>query len=303
MHPLLEHPVNLTVHSTAFVERWRAMLVALYGYAEQDGALLVPGIMGRATAVYLPLLNYSDLSATQAEARAGRMDGGAFQLRSLEALEGEPRPNETVTMRLDIADLSAEEVFQQRIPSKCRNQVRKGEKSGLRLVIGFDADVVDAFYDVFADTMHRHGTPVFDKALFALLPDFVDTRYLVAYVDDTAVAALCLVMDDELAWVPWAGSLMAHRTRCPNHFLYWNAIKLAVQGKKRVFDFGRSGYLAPTYRFKAEWGARPARIVLRSDKVSDPYARYALASEVWKRLPRWLVDRMGPALCRYLPDL
>lgn len=295
--------MNLLPHSPAFVERWRALLVELYGYAAVEHALLVPGVLQGKTAVYLPLLNYSDLSLAQGLALQQRLHGRAHQIRVLDPAQDRFEPNDTVTMRLDIAGLSAEQVFGQRIPSKCRNQIRKSQKVGLSFNEGADPQTVHDFHRVFALTMHRLGSPVLPRKLFDLLAARMDARFLLAYLDGQPVAGLCLLMDQHLAWVPWAGSVFAHRALCPNHLVYWRAVQLAVLAGAEVFDFGRSGYLSHTFAFKNEWGAKPVRIVTLASQTDDVYAKYALASSVWKRLPAPLVDRVGPVLCKYLADL
>ena len=295
--------MGTVLHSPRFVQAWRALLARLYGYTEAEGAMQVPGLLGGHTLVYLPLLNYSDLDLAQAQALRQRWAGKAYQIRVLDPSVQTFEPNDTVTMRLDIAGLSAQQVFQQRIHSKCRNQIRKAEKSGMTWTEGRDGRVVQDFYRVFASTMHRYGTPVFSRRLFEHLPQQVDARFLVAYWEGQPVAGLCLVTDGPIAWVPWAGSEHAHRSLCPNHLLYWNAIQKAVAGGQQVFDFGRSGYLGPTFVFKRDWGAQPVRIAILTHQTQDVYSKYALASTVWKRLPRLVVNRVGPFLCRHLPDL
>jgi hypothetical protein len=52
------------------------------------------------------------------------------------------------------------------IPRKQRAMVRKGIKFGLASEI--DA-TIDRFFDLYADNVHRHGTPPFPKTYFAEL--------------------------------------------------------------------------------------------------------------------------------------
>lgn len=298
-----ESQVATALHSAAFVGHWRDMLVELYGYQQREGALLVPGVTGGRTAVHVPLLSYSELSMAEAEALKSRLGGGSFQIRVLDGSVKTFQPNETVTMRLNLASGSEDEVFNGLIPSKCRNHIRKSEKSGIQIRVGVQEDLIDDFYRVWGTTMHRFGTPVFARRLFSLLPKHVDTRYLVGYLDGKPVSGVCLVLDEKVAWVPWAGSLMEYRNVSPNHILYWHAIRMSIDAGRPVFDFGRSGYLAPTFVFKDEWGAEPVRVLTLSSSQSDVYSKYTLAANVWKRLPRALVDVVGPRLCRFLPDL
>lgn len=279
------------------------MLKELYGYPLENGAALVSGLAGRKTAVYLPLLNYSDLNAEEALRKSKEFGGRDYQIRVLDENCQSFEADDTVTMRIDISNKTVESLFEKTLQSKCRNHIRKSHKAGLVLVEGADGKVIEDFYQIFSTTMYRHGTPVFGKRLFSLLPHFVNARFLVAYLDGKAIAALCLVFDEKLAWVPWAGSLIEHRIVCANHFLYWTAIQKAVEAGLSIFDFGRSGYRAPTYIFKSEWGAKPVKVNIMSSRVHDVYKKYSLAAAVWKKLPRKSVDFLGPYLCRFLPDL
>ena len=54
------------------------------------------------------------------------------------------------------------------IPSKRRNMVRRAAKAGLRAVAN---DSIDRFFPLYADNVHRHGTPPFPKHYFRALAD------------------------------------------------------------------------------------------------------------------------------------
>ena len=292
----------MLLHSTEFAQRWRGLLQAVYGYRCEGPWVAVPDLFGRTTLSQLPLLNYSDLTPTQAQAVLPRAQGQAFQVRCLDDSVSEFVPDAPVTMRVDMAGLSAEQVFAQRVTSKCRNQIRKAQKSPLRMVAGTDAALIQDFYRLFQRTMHRYGTPVFSRRLFEALPQHVNTRFCVTYCGDEPVAGLCMVMDGALAWVPWAASEPVHKAHCPNHLIYWDSMAHAAQQGCEVFDFGRSPHGGATFAFKSDWGAKPVAIVFFSSQPTDVYGKYGLAATIWKRLPIWLVNRLGPLLCPYLVD-
>ena len=62
--------MSLVLHSKEFVQQWRKLLENLYGYPTENGALLVQGVFGGRTSVYLPLHNYSALSVEDALKKA-----------------------------------------------------------------------------------------------------------------------------------------------------------------------------------------------------------------------------------------
>jgi len=293
----------MRVHSPEFAHRWRALLQSVYGYAVDGPWVSVPDVFGRPTLSLLPLLNYSDQSPASAKALLPDLQGRRYQVRCLDDSIRDFAPGTPVTMRVDTSGLSLEQVFTQRVTSKCRNQIRKAQKSPLRLVTGSSEALIADFYRLFQRTMHRYGTPVFTRRLFEALPQHVSTRYSVAYLNGEPVAGLCMVQDGDLAWVPWAASEPAHKTHCPNHLIYWDAMAHAVEKGCTVFDFGRSPHGGATFEFKSDWGASPVGIVFLSSQTADIYGKYDLASTIWKHLPFWLVNRLGPFLCRRLVDL
>ena len=59
---------------------------------------------------------------------------------------------------------------------------------------------------------------------------------------------------------PWASSLRRHFALCPNQVLYWEALRRAIASGLKRFDFGRSQWGSPTFRFKEQWGAKPVAL-------------------------------------------
>jgi hypothetical protein len=111
--------------------------------------------------------------------------------------------------------------------------------------------------------------------------------------------------------VPWASSLREHRHRCPNNILYWEAMRWAIAGGAREFDFGRSPRGSGTHQFKLSWGARERAFAWRrfgSDGQPvelEETARGGLLgrlSAAWTRLPVPLTAVLGPSLRRYLAN-
>ena len=148
------------------------------------------------------------------------------------------------------------------LPAKVRNQVRKGEKSGLTVARGGE-ELLPEFYSVFSRNMRDLGTPVYGVGLFAAaLRQFPgDAELFVVRADRIPVAAALLLHGRGVAEVPSASSLRQYNGTCANMLLYWKLLERAVERGQEVFDFGRSTIDGPTYRFKKQWGARPAPAV------------------------------------------
>ena len=226
------------------------------------------------------------------------------------------QPPQTGTLRLDKVGMrlnlsSGINAVWQSFPAKVRNQVRKAEKSGLRADIG-GAELLDAFYPIFAQNMRDLGSPVHHRAFFAcLFAEFGPQARLVLVRDGhRAVGGLICLLFKDTVTVPWASSLREYLAKCPNNLLYWEAMQYAHAQGYRCFDFGRSSVDSGTYHFKRQWGAEPVQIYWQvvgrdgheSIAFSANSAKYSLALEMWKRLPVSFATLLGPHLRKYLTN-
>ncbi len=289
-------------HSAEFVAAWKALVMPTFGWRAHGELVRVPSLFGRPTLSYLPLLNYTDLGPEQAATLAESVAGRPYQIRILDPDRREFRPQAQVTLRLELAQRSQDEVWKHSLRSKCRNQVRKADKSPIATRTGSDPALVRDFCDLLARTHHRHGMPMLPRALFEAMPEQLAAVFYLTYHGERSIAGLVAIPDGGLLWVPWAASDRAYLRFCPNHQIYWRAICDALERGVKAFDFGRSAYGGNTYRFKVQWGAKPVAISVLSSESADVYSRYQLAQRLWRAAPKALVDRVGPILCRFLAD-
>ncbi len=212
-----------------------------------------------------------------------------------------------VTFVLDLA-AEPERVWASFDP-KVRNQVRKSVKSGLT-VSWTGREGLDSFYEVFAMNMRDLGSPVHSRRFFAeILEEFPDTARLILVRDGAKPVGggVCLSFKDTVA-VPWASSRRDYLSKCPNHILYWEAIRWGCKEGYRRFDFGRSSPGSGTYHFKKQWGAREEPLaweIWRRDHrrralVESGQGAYGLLSEAWKRLPVGVTTVVGPLLRKHI---
>ena len=267
--------------------------------------------------VSLPFAVYGGVAATDAEAtRAlhrfavvlGRELGvDHLELRNVASAEPTwPRQELYVTFRRTL--LPEVEANMQAIPRKQRAMVRKGVQRGLRSEI--DADV-DRFFELYADNMHRHGTPPHSKRYMqALLRVFGEAcePLIVLNADGKAVSGvLSFYFRDEV--LPYyAGDLPEARDVAANDFKYWELMRRSCERGLRTFDFGRSKRETGSYDFKRNWGFEPTplhyeyqlfkRATVPQNNPSN--RKYRKAIELWRRMPRSLVNTIGPALARHL---
>jgi FemAB-related protein (PEP-CTERM system-associated) len=194
------------------------------------------------------------------------------------------------------------------VPRKQRAMVRKGMKHGLRSEI--DASV-DRFFELYADNMHRHGTPPFSKKYFASLRRVFGERCEVLTVVDPAGRPVSTVMsfyfkDEVLPY--YAGDTEAARELAANDFKYWELMRRACERGVRIFDFGRSKRGTGSFDFKKNWGfeasplAYEYQLLEREDvPQNNPLnPKYRAFIALWRRLPKAAANALGPHIVRHL---
>lgn len=267
----------------------------------------------------LPYLNTGGATADDAPTRLGLIDravtlGHRLKVRHLElrheAKFDHPALNGTratkVHLRLALPDYPGP--LWEGLPAKVRNQVRKGEKSGLSVHWG-TADLLSEFYAVFATNMRDLGTPVYGRRLFAaILRHFPGAAEVcVVRLGDRPVAGALLVHGKGITEVPSASSLRAFNPLCANMLMYWNLLDRAVARGQRAFDFGRATRDGSTYKFKKQWGAVESPAVWQyhlagaAADLRPENPRYSRLVKVWQRLPVRLASLLGPAIVRGIP--
>jgi FemAB-related protein (PEP-CTERM system-associated) len=293
--------------------------VATNGDGAWEGLLPLLSVKSRIFGHYLvsvPFLNYGGPLGSPAarrqlvddavsEARRARAD--LLELRTRDGGELElPVASRKVTVVLPLP--SRPDVLFKSFPSKLRSQIRRPMKEGLTVRFGLDQR--EPFYEVFAQTMHDLGTPVLPRAFFervsATFPDLV--VFGVVYRGEQPLAAGCgFVWRDEFE-LTWAGDLRASRRMAANMLLYWSFMEQMIARGVRTFNFGRCSPGGGTHDFKLQWGgadvALPWHHYARNGKKGPPSpddSAFSWGPRVWRHLPLFITNRLGPRLVRYLP--
>lgn len=244
----------------------------------------------------------------RAQQLAGELGVDYLELRYLDeaGLDGS-RNDLHFTFRREISP--DHEANLQAIPRKQRRMVRQGEKYGLALRTG--PGEVDTVYDLYAESVHRLGTPVYARRFFrnlqAALGD--DCHCLTVWHEGTAVAGVMSFFFKDQVLPYYAGSRPQYRPMAPNDFMYWQLMRIAAERGVRIFDFGRSKRDTGAFQFKVHWGFEPQPMpyvfylpnggTLPEINTANP--RYQRRIELWKRLPLWLTKVVGPHIIRAIP--
>ena len=198
----------------------------------------------------------------------------------------------------------------QGLPRDTRYAVRKALKAGLEWTEDLSPS---EFYEIYAKSVHRLGTPVFPRELFARLGgEFPkQVRLFGVRKGKTAIAGvLCFYFQDQV--LPYyAGALAEYYKDSPNNFMYWSLIAQSCKEGLRRFDFGRSKRGTGSFDFKSAWSMEvtelPYRYHLARAKevphLSPVDKKFQLPVAAWKRLPFSWTKVIGPRLIRWVPSI
>ncbi len=293
-------------------------------YAERAGTLegvlplaQVKSLLFGNSLVSLPFAMYGGVAALSQEAvelleqeaqtRARRLRVDHLEMRNVEQRHADwPTQDLYVRFRKEIAP--EVEANMLAIPRKQRAMVRKGIKNGLRSEL--DADI-DRFFALYADNVHRHGTPAFPRRYFQALREVFAADCEVLTVVDAMQRPLSSVLSfyfrDEV--LPYsAGDELSARELAANDFKYWELMRRACERGLKVFDYGRSKRGTGSFAFKKNWGFEAQALhyeycLYRRDSIpqnNPSNTKYKLLIETWRKLPIGLANRLGPFIVRNL---
>lgn len=267
--------------------------------------------------VALPFAVYGGVAASREEAAqlleseaqklAQKLGVDHLEFRNINPRHADwPTQDLYVTFRKEI--LPEVEANMLAIPRKQRAMVRKGIKNELISTLDPNAD---RFFKLFADNVHRHGTPAMPKRYFdTLLRVFgKDCEVLTVTTADGQLlsSVLSFYFRDEV--LPYyAGDDESARHLAANDFKYWELMRRSCERGIKLFDYGRSKVGTGPYAFKKNWGFEPQPLhyeycLYKRDSIpqNNPNnAKYKLFIEAWRRMPIGLANWLGPHIVRNL---
>jgi serine/alanine adding enzyme len=192
---------------------------------------------------------------------------------------------------------------------RARKTIRKAVKSGISLERGHH------LMPIYADIMSRHmrdlGTPYhripFYQCIVEAFPQ--EAEILMARYGDQYIGGILLVTYKETVYDCYAAALREYKSLGAASLLIWEAIRSACDRGLKYFDFGRSRWDSGTFFFKRQWRAHPVPLfyeyhLLGGTNVPDvdpTNARFRRAIALWKRLPVFAANALGPLLIKDIP--
>ena len=310
---------------------WKDVLEQTFGFrshfltARRDGSLV--GVLplcelrppfGQLRLLSLPFAVEAGISAADDDARGALEDAavtlaqdiGAGYLELRDALDGDAfQVDRDIYCRFRRSLSPRDDENFARIPRKQRRMIRLGQSS--QLCARADTDV-DVFYDLFARSQRRLGTPLLPRRYFAgLLRHFAeDSVVLTVWRDDIPVAGVFSFLFRHTILPYYAGSRAEFFRYGVNDFMYWELMRLACRRGITTFDFGRSRRGSGAFDYKRHWGFQPEPMGYRIHPLGHRAPRKRTVDDAgvrllrwgWRRLPLPLTKKMGPFFaCHFAP--
>jgi len=309
---------------------WRGVIEDVFGhrtvflFAERDGQVV--GVLPLArqksllfgdALISLPFCVYGGVVAQDraaadalldaAVARASDLGVGHLECRGMRRHRDAWTTTDLyVTFRKDIG--ADDEANMLAIPRKQRAMVRKGIKAGL--VSAVDDDL-DRFFALYADNVHRHGTPAQSRRYFETLKNtFGDDCQALTVVtpDGKAVSSVLSFLFRNEVLPYYAGDAVVSRETAANDFKYWELMRRSAADGRTLFDYGRSKVGTGPYDFKRNWGFVPQPLayeykLIRATEVPENNPlnpKYRAFIALWQKLPLSVANRLGPHIARSL---
>ena len=188
--------------------------------------------------------------------------------------------------------------------------VNKAAKEGVQIRVAETEDDLQAWYQLYLETMRRNTVPPRPYRFFESLwrsmrsgglMELVLAEQFVNKRKKLLAGSIFLMYGNTVSYA-FTGVQRKDLSLHPNDALIWHAIHKACQAGYRFFDFGEvpegnTGLAA----FKSKWGAQPTKLIryyyppLKQSVSDESDGRYyRLAKAVWQRLPlrvtAWLGD-------------
>ncbi|MHA1566147.1 MAG: lipid II:glycine glycyltransferase FemX [Alphaproteobacteria bacterium] len=157
--------------------------------------------------------------------------------------------------------------------AKTRNLIRKAEKSGVTVHVGFET--IQPFYRIYVDRMCQLGLSIHSPCYLELLAAYLgqDAQLFVAMRGGEVIAGMVFVFGPQVAFYHLNASTLEARSYGANDLLMWEVIKWSLERGVSVLDLSEATPGGNVYKFKTrEIGGEPGEVhyfdAMRDDQNS-----------------------------------
>lgn len=196
-----------------------------------------------------------------------------------------------------------------------RNDIRKAEKSHLKIKKIINKKQMKEFYKLYFAEMKRFGTPCHSFLFFKNLKKNFETDFfgLNCYKQKKLTASIIALYSKDFCYLWFNVSDPKFRDSRPNDLLYWVLIQECSKRNMKNLDIGQIDLYPKNNRekglskFKQKWLGNPYE---KSYFYYSPSQKQEVSSgkkdklkkyrEIWSKLPTPLIKAIGPKICSQL---
>jgi hypothetical protein len=184
-----------------------------------------------------------------------------FIRNTLEPSFVDPRITQMTQFPEKVTDVE-NEVLYNVVEKKCRNAIRKAQKSGIKVEIAQDLRHVDSLLEMHRLGMTRkHGIAKPARFFEILFDEYSgsqnkDFKLLFAWKEDKIIAGLLLLYFKKIVDYFTPAFDLEYSDLQANTLLIYEAMKDALKNGYNIWNFGGGARLTGVYMFKRSWGAK-----------------------------------------------
>ena len=169
---------------------------------------------------------------------------------------------------------------------KCRNMIRKAEKSNVKIIEGDKKECLEEYYKMVKDTYKKSNTkpPIsmkYYQMVFDVLYQKKQLKVLFAEYDGKVVAGAIFPYFDNRIYYWDGASYQEYNKVAPNNLIQWHLIEWAVENGFKVYDM--IGANIPSIaKFKASFGGDMVKYFYVY-KFNSVMAKYGRKAYIWWR--------------------
>lgn len=182
-----------------------------------------------------------------------------------------------------------------------RKIIKTFENSALTLRLSNNETDLLIFHHLYSKTRKRLGLPtqpyMLLKYLFQIYSPQNHISLLIVEIAGKPIGGLIVFKYKNRVSSEFLASEFEYRQMNTDHFLYWNAIRIACEDGYKIYDFGRTATNNSSLAdFKRRWGttefALPQYHNPKNYKIDDPPA-FKLAKNLFKNVPAPLFQALS----------
>ena len=206
------------------------------------------------------------------------------------------------------------EVIKENFHRSCvRQKISKAIKSNVTYKIADNESDLKEFYKLYLLSRKRLGLPSMPYSFFKDMWDIFfpakQMLLMLAMVNRKCAAGLILLRFKKRTSAEFSVNDQLYLKYCPNHLLFWEAIKMAHSDGYDIFDFGRTSIQNEgLLNFKRRWGTiqtdlpvfiYPTDIALKYDGMENSL-KYKLMNKICKKAPAYSQKLIGNICYRHI---